>query len=1117
MDHVGIKYQISEVVSNDVYLKVSQGRRRADGALVTFREVDYHNLLGASMSLDFSELESHSRVNHYAICRIEEMHNDRAKSRLFVVTELWDNQTVADLLAAHRRTGTPVPEDLVWRIAAHANEGLAYYHSVFKSNAPEVHRLLHRHLSPVTISIRTNGAVKILHPDLPYLLGIRAHSNISAEDRKYVAPEVLQGGEYTDRSDVYSLGCILYALCTLKDFSEAYGTDLALASNRANLGYSRPETTSKPYFDKYSSFLPNYSSDLSELVLNMLSLEVSRRYTSNDVRSLPRIQYVLEQDLGAAIYKYATTMANPDVTREIFPATRTMTMVDPGYGQTGLMGSQSVDRMATPASRLSSIYDVPQPDQYGTEYLQSSSPRSMSRTKKQRTKSPTRTKSMRSTKTSKSPSPKRSRSRVRGETGGSFDDPGNVYLRSGTIRDPLGTQTLTMDKYPRTSKTSQKYFYGGDEVSRLNTPADSVYDDTYRGVSNVPSYLGDNYDFVPSDRRPKHMRKPDSVDPQMIYGGNGTYGQAYIQDLGQGGYDGYGTKPGEIAAYRQASLSNTRPPPYTPTVNLYSTAQGDVLDKSTRSMGRSSDNSLMRSTRESKPDFVIQPHVDELVRGLVLKHMPDAISSDPIVEELYRTVPGEVFTDGISRYNPSDPKDMYELRDELERRLLPHLRRTRSNARTNPPIHEYGVEDAHIKQSYPTGTGTFNIDVRQPIDNQPLPTIQSVTRSFRGGVDSSYNSTMSKSKRDIQAPYDLSPLMRAAGENNEYDVKHHLKHYGGQVTSSGNTALMIAASKNCPSVIPHLLPTEARMVDNHGLTALNYAAHYGHIDCIKLLMRDEAGIQSPQGQSALMAAVDGQHVGAVRLLSSVEGGLVDLAGETALMHAVKNNNEALVRELLDCESGIKNNQGDTALMIAAKKGNFNICRILLSREAGLQSKYGTTALMAAAEANNVDLCELLVGREVNLKDDSEETALMKAAKAGAVDAVRYLVSFEGGMRGRDGITALMLAVRAGRTKCAEILLPREKTMVTRDGTSALMFAVETTFLDAVQLLLPVEARMHRANGDTALAIAIRAKRIENAHLLIPLEGGIRCNGRLPLQIAEDAGAYTLLEDLRRVK
>ena len=37
---------------------------------------------------------------------------------------------------------------------------------------------------------------------------------ILAGDLKYTAPEVLQGGEITLLSDLWSLGCVLYEMCT---------------------------------------------------------------------------------------------------------------------------------------------------------------------------------------------------------------------------------------------------------------------------------------------------------------------------------------------------------------------------------------------------------------------------------------------------------------------------------------------------------------------------------------------------------------------------------------------------------------------------------------------------------------------------------------------------------------------------------------------------------------------------------------------------------------------------------------------------------------------------------------------------------------------------------------
>lgn len=1114
MSHFGIKYQVSDIVSNDVYLKISQGKRRSDGALVTFRELDYHNLISANMPLNFYELEAHSKINHYAICRIEEMHHDQHRSRLFLVTEFWDNKTLADLTTSHKQTGVPVPEDLVWRILVHANEALFYYHSVFKSNAPDVRRILHRHITPQSIIMRNNGAVKIVHPEIPYLIAIRDHSNISPEEKKYVAPEVLGGKGFSDRSDIYALGCIIYQLCTLRNFADVFKNDISYYTN-PRVSVPNPEPNGGRV---YTSLLPNYSQELNEIVGNMTAFDETRRFTSNDVRNFPKSRHILDQDLGSGIYKYASTDYNPDVYKEIFTPGHT---TDPMYSRNTLTNTgyltNSPDSYA-PATFSQSGSQLVSTFPQGTEVLEGdpsltgTGKKSRSSSKTGRAKTP-KDKTSRA-KTPKSKTPKAKTPKTRGKTlrdteGTDYYDPPTTDMN--LYNSPTATTVMrsaynipTADNYQPLIYTEKPYYDPGTS--------------TFKGLP-----ISDHVSGTPDNRG----RGPVGV--MSNYGGTGDR-QAWDDTFDR-------NTPSEVQRLRTPGLT-TSAPSQTGTPREVVEVYSQPSQYSTRSMRSTTERDNTEHAKNRRHfssrdlDYVIPEYVDELLRDIIASKFGKGAQVDDVLQELYKVVPGTLLTEGRKVYAPDDIVQMLMLKEELERKVEPYLNRiTIPNSNTSRGSYSHGSyrEDESMDRVSHTTYRTSNnstthltINTMHPTETRTTVLKDRTTNSrLHTKTFSDYSPDATNNLRnsrtfsgDDSVSNDLTPLMRAAIRNDVDAVESSISEYGGYSNLTGNTALMMAASKNNYNVIPKLIPREAKIVDRDGLTALNYAAYYGHVESVKLLMDHEAGIQSNYGQTALMAACDRQHLNIVKLLKHREGGLVNNVGETALMRAVKAGNTFIVQELLDTEAGIRNQDGETALMLAAHAGNMNLCKALLSKEIGLQSKYGQTALMVAAQRNNMQLCELLIGREVNLKDNSEETALMKAARVGAVDAVRFLMNFEAGMKGRDGITALMIAAEEGHKDIVQLLIPREKMMVMRDGSSALMLAVCTRHLEVVKLLAPVESKMQKATGETAMIIAIRNKRPECARLLLEYEGSMKHNGMNVLQIADAEGEYALVEDLR---
>lgn len=140
---------------------------------------------------------------------------------------------------------------------------------------------------------------------------------------------MLGGRGFSDRSDIYALGCIIYQLCTLRNFADVFKNDISY--------YTNPRTTvpnPEPNGGRmYTALLPNYSQELNEIIGNMTAFDETRRFTSNDVRNFPKSRHVLDQDLGSGIYKYASTDYNPDVYKEIFTPGHT---TDPMYSRNTL-------------------------------------------------------------------------------------------------------------------------------------------------------------------------------------------------------------------------------------------------------------------------------------------------------------------------------------------------------------------------------------------------------------------------------------------------------------------------------------------------------------------------------------------------------------------------------------------------------------------------------------------------------------------------------------------------------------------------------------------------------------------------------------------------------------
>ncbi|KAI9205950.1 kinase-like domain-containing protein [Polychytrium aggregatum] len=97
----------------------------------------------------------------------------------------------------------PVPEDVMGKITYSVIKGLVYLY--------DGHRIIHRDLKPSNILMNSKGEVKIADFGVSGQL-VNSVANTFVGTSAYMAPERIQGGRYSVRSDVWSLGITLLEL-----------------------------------------------------------------------------------------------------------------------------------------------------------------------------------------------------------------------------------------------------------------------------------------------------------------------------------------------------------------------------------------------------------------------------------------------------------------------------------------------------------------------------------------------------------------------------------------------------------------------------------------------------------------------------------------------------------------------------------------------------------------------------------------------------------------------------------------------------------------------------------------------------------------------------------------
>ena len=155
-------------------------------------------------------------VTHPNVCRVHDL--GEAEGLTFLSMEYVDGEDLASLL---RRIGR-LPPDKGLDIARQLCAGLAAAHT---------RGILHRDLKPANVMLDGRGRVRIMDFGLAGIAHAIERGDIASGTPAYMAPEQALGREVTARSDLYSLGLILYEIFTGRSAFVAMTRDAILRAH----------------------------------------------------------------------------------------------------------------------------------------------------------------------------------------------------------------------------------------------------------------------------------------------------------------------------------------------------------------------------------------------------------------------------------------------------------------------------------------------------------------------------------------------------------------------------------------------------------------------------------------------------------------------------------------------------------------------------------------------------------------------------------------------------------------------------------------------------------------------------------------------------------------------
>jgi NIMA (never in mitosis gene a)-related kinase len=155
-----------------------------------------------------------------------------------------------------------IKEAEIWKALVDITRGLKSLHDK---------KILHRDLKAANVFISSDSRYKLGDLNVSKVLK-RGMAYTQTGTPYYASPEVWQDQPYDMKSDIWSLGCVIYEMAALEPPFKA--TDLQSLYRKVKAGVFKPIPSS-------------YSSDLSEMVNSMLKLRPKDRPSTDDILKHP--------------------------------------------------------------------------------------------------------------------------------------------------------------------------------------------------------------------------------------------------------------------------------------------------------------------------------------------------------------------------------------------------------------------------------------------------------------------------------------------------------------------------------------------------------------------------------------------------------------------------------------------------------------------------------------------------------------------------------------------------------------------------------------------------------------------------------------------------------------
>lgn len=265
-------YEVLYTIGSGSYGRCQKIRRKSDGKELVWKELGYGTMGESEKQMLVSEVNLLRELKHPNIVRYYDRIIDRTNTTLYIVMEHCEGGDLSSLITRCIKERRYLEEQFIHRVMVQLALALKECHRRSDSRAT----VLHRDLKPANIFLDVKQNVKLGDFGLARILN---HDTSFAKTYVgtpyYMSPEQINRMSYNEKSDIWSLGCLLYELCALSPPFTAY---------------NQKELAERIREGKFRRIPYRYSDELNTLLCKMINLKDYLR---------PSVESILQSSLLA--------------------------------------------------------------------------------------------------------------------------------------------------------------------------------------------------------------------------------------------------------------------------------------------------------------------------------------------------------------------------------------------------------------------------------------------------------------------------------------------------------------------------------------------------------------------------------------------------------------------------------------------------------------------------------------------------------------------------------------------------------------------------------------------------------------------------------------------------